>query len=277
MGKFDRQIKFFGLKSQEKLDQFTIAIVGLGGIGSHIGQQLAFLGITSFILVDDDVLENSNKNRLVGVWDSDPEGMSKGEISERLIKSINSEAAIDRIEQTVISLEAYEALKHSDYIFGCVDNDGARHFLNEMALAYSINYIDCASEIDPESKEFGGRICCVVEGNPCLHCLEELDPEEIRLYLEDDNARMDRENIYGIPIDKLKGGSPAVVSLNGIIASLAVNEFLVSIAGIRKPKSLLLYYGMRGIVTNRSVESNSECYYCNKLKDRGLDISAYLD
>jgi molybdopterin/thiamine biosynthesis adenylyltransferase len=57
---------FLGDNSDDALQHLRVAIVGLGGGGSHIAQQLAHLGVGQFVLVDPDRIEESNLNRLVG-------------------------------------------------------------------------------------------------------------------------------------------------------------------------------------------------------------------
>ena len=65
MSRLDRQ-SFLGATSEQKLAGLTMGLVGLGGGGSHVAQQLAHLGIGRFVLVDPDVVEETNLNRLVG-------------------------------------------------------------------------------------------------------------------------------------------------------------------------------------------------------------------
>ena len=64
--RYDRQVRFFGEEGQEKLESTSVGVIGTGGLGSHVVQQLAFLGIGEMLLVDPDVLESSNANREVG-------------------------------------------------------------------------------------------------------------------------------------------------------------------------------------------------------------------
>src|SRR3989442_14326016 len=62
---------FLGKNSDSVLDGTRVAIVGLGGGGSHIAQQLGHLGVGEFVLIDPDVVEDSNLNRLVGATQQD--------------------------------------------------------------------------------------------------------------------------------------------------------------------------------------------------------------
>jgi molybdopterin/thiamine biosynthesis adenylyltransferase len=273
--KYERQMLFFGKSGQENLGKTKVVIVGVGGIGSHIVQQLAFLGIYNMCLIDNDILDETNKNRLIGVFDDDIEGTKKTDIAVRLIHSINPKCNVKTINEEVPSKVTLHALKESGLIFGCVDNDGARLFINQLSLAYNIPYIDSASDINVDNREFGGRVIFIDGENGCLHCLEEIDANEARYYLEDSNARKDQKAIYGIPKEELKQGGPSVVSLNGIIASLAVTEFLAFTTKIRDPFTFSSYYGSRGIVNNRKVDKNEDCFFCNKIK--GLRDNAGLE
>jgi len=56
-GRFSRQILAFGEEGQRKLATAKIGIVGLGGMGSHIAQALAYLGAEDFLTVDDDIVD----------------------------------------------------------------------------------------------------------------------------------------------------------------------------------------------------------------------------
>ncbi|MCA1736308.1 MAG: ThiF family adenylyltransferase [Actinobacteria bacterium] len=54
--RFSRNIALFGPDGQQKIAATAVAIVGLGGLGSHVAQQLVHLGVIRFALIDDDVL-----------------------------------------------------------------------------------------------------------------------------------------------------------------------------------------------------------------------------
>ena len=70
-------------------------MIGLGGGGSHIVQQLAHLGVQNFVLYDDDRVdaEGTNLNRLVGATLKDSEAETlKVDVAERLIRGLNPNA-----------------------------------------------------------------------------------------------------------------------------------------------------------------------------------------
>ena len=98
--------------------------------------------------------------------------------------------------------------------------------LNEFALAYQKKYLDMATDIKTKTSpiEYGGH-SVFVSGSPgCLFCLGFIDIVEAGKFLESDAARKDRDAIYGIPVKDLEGGGPAVVTLNGVIASVRTSK-----------------------------------------------------
>jgi len=52
MDRFDRNIRFFGTEGQAKLRNAHVAVIGCGGLGQHVIQQLAFLGIGKLTLIE---------------------------------------------------------------------------------------------------------------------------------------------------------------------------------------------------------------------------------
>src|SRR4051812_9951015 len=87
--RFNRNELLFGAEGQAKVAATSIAIVGLGGLGSHVAQQLAFLGIEDFVLVDHARVSPSSLNRLVGATPEDAAAeLAKGAIADRHIRSI---------------------------------------------------------------------------------------------------------------------------------------------------------------------------------------------
>src|SRR4051812_27188082 len=65
MSRYSRQ-SFLGPRSAEAIAKCTVGIVGLGGGGSHAAQQFAHIGFQRYVIYDDDTVEDSNLNRLVG-------------------------------------------------------------------------------------------------------------------------------------------------------------------------------------------------------------------
>jgi hypothetical protein len=63
--KHDRQALLFGELGQEVLSSMRVAVVGLGGVGSILVEGLARLGVGDLVLIDDDIVDETNLPRLI--------------------------------------------------------------------------------------------------------------------------------------------------------------------------------------------------------------------
>jgi hypothetical protein len=278
--RFDRNIRFFGKDGQERLAASRVAIVGVGGLGTHVVQQLSFLGVCHLALIDSEELAESNLNRYVGArWDDPIPGTPKVNIGERIVRGINPDIKVDKIFDSLVSDAAFDAIIQADYVFGCLDCEGARLILNELCAAYGRPYFDLASDIVPNGHlTYGGRICVAWEGNGCVVCYELLDVAEAQADLEGPEARRNRDALYGVKSELLDRAGPSVVSINGVVASLGVTEFMLAVTGIRPPNLLSTYYGNRGIVTVSRDEPAGDCYFCKGIRGKGdaADVRRFI-
>jgi molybdopterin/thiamine biosynthesis adenylyltransferase len=277
--RFSRQVLVFGEEGQKKLLAAKVGIIGIGGIGSQIVQCLAYLGVQDFLIVDDDIVERSNLNRLVGAFPADAEEKrSKVDVGERTIMQINPEAKVEKLAVNLRDDNTLNALTAEDYLFGCVDNDAGRLILTELSAAFEIPLIDSAAEIYPEEgqvREFGGRVIIARPGDFCALCANQIDLKAAKIELESPPEREFRKKHgYGLGTRVI---SPAVISLNGIVANLAVTEFLMLLTDMRRANRMVFYKGMRGIVTVSTDEKKNDCIICNSLvgKRKLADLKRY--
>ncbi len=281
MNRFDRNIRFFGMDGQRLLRESVVATVGCGGLGQHVIQQLAYLGVRKLIVIDDEELSETNKNRYVLAWHSDPvSGLRKVDLVKRTVAMIDPAIEVVVVHASARSTEALEALKQANTIFSCLDDDGPRFILNEFALAYGKALFDLASDTENKgSLIYGGRIAYVGDDEPgCLVCMDLLDTVAVSQFLTNENARHDRQEIYGVNFNELDVAGPSVVSLNGIIASHAVMEYMLQVTGIRKAKRKLEYRGNMGIVAVKHEIQVSDCHFCNVVRGSGdnADITRHV-
>ena len=105
-----------------------------------------------------------------------------------------------------------------------------------------------------------------VGGEQCLICTGMLSQDDIRQEFSDPTQREEEARIYGVPHKDGEAG-PSVVSLNGILASVAVMEFTVETASIRPAKRSLEYNGMMGLLLRNTMPPSKDCYFCKGLYD----------
>ncbi len=276
--RFARNIELFGDEGQRRLRATTVAVVGIGGLGTHVVQQLALLGVGGMALIDDEELDDSNRNRYIGAWHDDPvPGTPKTSLSRRLVHLIDPSIDVKEVPKPFKTESAFDAVAKADWVFGCVDNDGCRLIVNEVCCAHGKGLIDLATDVVSEDKvRYGGRVC-VCNGDSCLYCLQEIDPAAAAQEMEDDAARKDRDAVYGVNRSVLGRSGPSVVSLNGVVASLGVTEFMVTVTGLRPPSRHLVYYGTSGKVVANQDDPLDNCYYCsNRGRTADFNLERYL-
>ena len=261
--RFDRQVRVFGPAAQRRLQRFRVAIVGLGGIGSAVAQQLAHLGVSEFLLIDPDIVEASNLNRLLGARATDV-GQSKVDIAARCIAEVRPDASVERQQLSVLTELGARRLLESDLIFACTDSHGSRAVINQLAYQYLIPTIDTGVSISVEKqvvKHVAGRVQMLAPGLGCLTCAELLNSDAVRRDLMSDYERQQDPYFTG-PGEP----QPAVVSINSTVASLAVTMFLSAVASIPVEARFQMYNAIAGTVRAVRRDPVAACVVCS---DRG--------
>ena len=266
--RYSRNEALFGAEGQRRIRETKVCIVGLGGLGSHVAQQLAYLGVDDYRLVDFDIVTSSSLNRLVGAQDIDVEAATKKiVVARRTINGIKPSARVDPLDARVVDPAAEAAVARADIVFGCLDRDLARLQLTELCARYARPLFDLASDVsDDEDGElrYGGRVV-LCDGKRCLVCLGLLDQEEMALDSMSPEQRATHERIYGVRRGALENTGPMVVSINGVVASLAVTEFMAQVTGLRTPFPYLNYFAERQLIRQSLDQPEPDCYYCTKL------------
>lgn len=276
--RFNRNIGLFGKDGQQRLHDKSVTIVDLGGAGCWVAPQIALLGPRKINLVDHEELAETDRNRSGIARHDDPiPGSLKVDLAERMIREIDPDVDVRKVPKSLLTEDGFAAVIESDAVIGCVDTDGVRFVLNELAVAYEIPLFDVATDV-PEPGVYGGRVFAGIPGDACLVCMQLLDLQDVRRFFLTNGERDAEDAIYGIPRRLLNGTGPAVVTLNMAIAGLAGTEFMVWATGMRPPRRLITYHAHRSIVTVSRDEPLQKCYYCNTL--RGLreaaDLQRYL-
>lgn len=264
----DRQILLFGQKGQDRIGAMSVAVVGLGGLGSHVTQQLAYLGVKRYFLVDDDKMTKSSLNRLIGAHPEDAIAKrSKVEVAGRMIREIQPGAHVEEIRGRVEAPEARAAIQGTDLVFGCLDSDPARLALTDLCARYKRPYFDLATDVSDNRGQlwYGGRVLFCEPGKRCLVCMGLLDQRELARASMTAEQLAEDDRLYGVPHSALSQTGPSVVSLNGVVASLTVTEFMVWASGLRPPWPYLIYRGDQGRVTLSTDNPSPDCYYCKRV------------
>jgi len=93
----------------EQIRNFTVIIVGVGGIGSVVAEMLTRCGIGKLILYDYDKVELANMNRMFYL--PSHEGLAKVDAAKKSLNDINPDTIIEAHNSNVCTIENYNAFK----------------------------------------------------------------------------------------------------------------------------------------------------------------------
>jgi hypothetical protein len=228
-----RTIQAFGDHTYQKLSQLTVGVVGCSGTGSPVIEQLTRLGIGKLVLIDPDVVEKKNLNRIINSTANDAKMKKpKVHVLAEAISKMGLETKVSFYQTNLFSsINSLRALVTCNVIFGCMDSVDGRHILNQLCCFYLLPYFDLGVKLEADGTGGINQICGSVNYlQPCksslltrgVYTMEDLraasqfrkNPEEF------ENLK---RNAY---IKNINVNSPAVISVNMQIASHAVNEFL---------------------------------------------------
>jgi len=231
-----RRQSFLGPASDESLASANVGIVGLGGGGSHLAQQLAHVGIGRYVFVDPQTIDDSNTNRLIGgTLDDVTRKTAKVDIAVRIVRGLEPNAEIISVKKEWI--EAVDQLRTCDVIIGALDSLVAKDQLESFCRKNLIPYIDMGMTVTALDNAFliSGQVIRSMPGEPCFRCLGFVTAEKLKIDAE----------LYGDA-----GENPQVVWPNGLLASLAVGLCVDLLTPWCRGEGLvyLTYDGNRGVV-----------------------------
>ncbi len=140
--RFQRLKILLGEKNFSKLAASTVAVFGIGGVGSFAVEALARSGVGHLILIDKDNIDATNINRQIHALTSTI-SRSKVEVMRERIKEINPAAAVDTVQKFFLPNESVEDffLCRYDYVVDAIDTLTAKIFLVEECNRRGIKII----------------------------------------------------------------------------------------------------------------------------------------
>lgn len=259
--RYDRQVRAFGAEGQRAIQKLRVAIVGLGGTGSIVAQELVHLGVRDFILIDPDTVDETNLNRVANATKVDI-GRPKIEVARRYVCAVNENALVEVIEGDIVRTKYARVLTDADLIFGCTDSHGSRAVMQQVSYQYLIPCIDIGSTIivrDGAVSHIIGRVQMLTPGLGCFTCANLLNSEEVRRDMM--SAAERRQDSY---LQGAREPAPAVMSFNGTVSSLAVTMFMSYVAHVRAPARNLLYDAVATKLRTVRIDPQPDCYVCSR-------------
>lgn len=285
---FHRQSLAFGKALTQDLLKLRIGVVGCGGTGSATAMLLARLGVQKLLLIDKDVVETTNLNRLHGARMVDAlQKRPKVEVVKNAIEEIGLGTHVVGIQSWVNDENCRDALRSCDIVFGCSDDNQGRLFLNRFAYYYLIPVIDMGLAIDvtktepPQIQSLDGRVTVLYPGNACLLCRGVINTkmamsEALR---RSDPNEYERQKMEAYVLGEGEP-NPAVVTFTTEVATMAANELLHRLQGFRgengsTPQRTRLFHRMHDLRPGE--HPSPECSVCGDGSSFGRgDVEPFL-
>lgn len=143
MHEFDRTIRLVGEEGQARLLRAKVALFGVGGVGSYALEALVRAGIGEMLLVDGDVVEETNLNRQL-IATRATLGQPKSEVARQRALSIRPDMAIDARHAFYDAQTAGQFdLSRYDWVIDAIDTVSSKLLLIEQARAAGAKVISC--------------------------------------------------------------------------------------------------------------------------------------
>jgi molybdopterin-synthase adenylyltransferase len=228
-------LKEIGGPGQQRLKAATVAIVGVGGLGSPAALYLAAAGVGRLRLIDDDAVSLSNLQRQIA-FTSDDIGMPKVASASEAIAALNQNVDLDPRRSRVTDVNATDLLTGADIVLDGTDDFETRFAVNAACRALGVTLTSGAVG------RWSGQVSTFKRGGPCYRCLVPETPP--------DAETCARVGIVG--------------ALTGVIGSIMALEAIKEIAGAGETLvgRLLLYDGLAATSRTIALPRDPACPVC---------------
>ncbi len=238
------------VKDYERIRQATVAVVGMGGVGSVAGEMLTRCGIGRLLMYDYDKVELANMNRLF--FRPEQCGMTKTDAAAQTLAGINPDVALESYTMNITTLQGFEDFKNSiidpatgksrvDLVLSCVDNYEARMTINQVCLELNQTWMESGVSEDAVS----GHIQVVAPGETaCFACCPPLVVAS-----GIDEKTLKREGVC----------AASLPTTMGIIAGLLVQNTLKYLLNFGQVTQYLGYSSLTDFFPTMDIKPNPGC------------------
>lgn len=167
--RYSRQILLpqIDIEGQQRLLDGSVAVFGLGGLGSPVAMYLAAAGVGRLVLVDFDVVEISNLQRQIIHTTGDLQ-RPKVESARDRVRALNPDTRIDLINERLDDAGLDDAISGVDVVIDGTDNFTTRFAVNRACFRQHKPLVSGAAI------RFEGQVSVYHPGredSPCYQCL----------------------------------------------------------------------------------------------------------
>lgn len=239
---FNRLKLLIGEEKLQSLHQKTVAVFGLGGVGSYVIEGLVRSGIGNFVIVDGDKVDITNINRQI-IATTKTVGRLKVDVAKERIKEINPNVKVIKYAEFVgkenENIELFDSIKNVDYIVDAIDTVSSKIRMIEFAKAHNIPVISAlgtGNKLDPTKLKladiYDTKICPLAKvmrkelKKRRIASLDVVYSEEEPIKICDNEVEVSKEDNNGNNAKKI-GSIAYVPSVAGLlICYKIVNQFI---------------------------------------------------
>lgn len=251
----------------EKIRNYTVAIVGIGGVGSVTAEMLTRCGIGKLILFDYDTVELANMNRLF--FQPHQAGMSKVEAAADTLTAINPDVEIEINNYNIVTVEYFDnfierirkgSLTNGsvDLVLSCVDNFEARMAVNTACNELGQTWFESGVSENAVS----GHIQLIVPGvSACFACAP---PLVVASNIDERTLKKDGVCAASLP------------TTMGVVAGFLVQNTLKKLLGFGEVSWYLGYNALTDYFPRMMLKPNPNCddKFCQKRQVEQAKIAA---
>ncbi|XP_037076538.1 ubiquitin-like modifier-activating enzyme 5 [Pollicipes pollicipes] len=251
----------------EQIRQFTVAVVGVGGVGSVAAEMLTRCGIGKLLLFDYDKVELANMNRLF--YQPHQAGLSKVEAAARTLASINPDVIIECHNYNITTVENFEHFMGRvrsgslsdgpvDLVLSCVDNFEARMAINTACNELGQTWFESGVAENAVS----GHIQMIVPGE--LACFACAPPLIVASGIDEKTLKRDGVCAASLP------------TTMGVVSGLLVQNTLKYLLKFGSVTHYLGYSALQDFFPTMSMKPNPTCddYHCRERRREFLEREA---
>lgn len=242
------------VENYERIREFSVAIVGVGGVGSVAAEMLTRCGIGRLLLYDYDKVELANMNRLF--FRPEQVGMTKTDAAVQTLADINPDVVLESFTLNITTVQGFETFMSSlrnksfhpskegsgvDLVLSCVDNYEARMAVNQACNELNQTWMESGVSEDAVS----GHIQLLIPGETaCFACAPPLIVAS-----GVDERTLKREGVC----------AASLPTTMGVVAGLLVQNALKYLLKFGQVSSYLGYNSLKDYFPTMAMKPNPQC------------------
>lgn len=266
--------EFGSLKSQIKLKNASLLVIGAGGLGCPALLYLSAAGIGKIGIIDDDIVDVSNLHRQV-LHTTDSVGMYKCASARNQILKLNPHTIVETYPYRLTNTNAFDIIDKYDLVLDCTDTPATRYLINDVSVLCSKTIVS-ASGLKSDGQ------LTVLNFNkigPCYRCFYPKPPNpETVTTCSDGGVIGPAIGIMGVTM-----AMEAIKVLTGFYTNENFTPFLSQYSGfpqqtlrvfkMRNKQNNCVVCGPRATISKQSISSNEIDYasFCGKINTNVLD------